>query len=251
MKLKVDANGNAVLIDGKPVYVHDDGKEIPFDAAGAVAKISALNHEAKTHREGKESAEAKLAAFDGITDPAAAKKALETVKNFDDKKLVEAGEVEKVKAEAIKSVKAEYEPIVAERDKLRGDLNTEIIGGAFARSKFITEKMAIPADLVQSYFGSAFTLKDRKIVAKHPDGREVFSRVRHGEPADFDEAIEQLVDGYAHKAHILKGSGASGGGAGPSGGAVKKKLSEMSETERVQLYNTNKQEFERLKKEAA
>lgn len=35
MKLKLDDNGNAVLQDGKPVYVHDDGKEIAFDALQA------------------------------------------------------------------------------------------------------------------------------------------------------------------------------------------------------------------------
>ena len=50
------------------------------------------------------------------------------------------------------------------------------------------------------------------------------SRTRHGEPADFDEALELLVDAYPHKASILKGSGASGGGAsGGSGGSGGKK----------------------------
>ena len=100
VKLKLDEQGNAVLQDGKPVYVHDDGKEVPFDAPGAMAKIASLNAEAKTHREAKEAAEAKLKAFDGIEDAEAAKKALATVKNLDDKKLVDAGEVEKLKAEA-------------------------------------------------------------------------------------------------------------------------------------------------------
>ena len=28
MKLKLDENGNAALSDGKPVYVHDDGREV-------------------------------------------------------------------------------------------------------------------------------------------------------------------------------------------------------------------------------
>ena len=51
MKLKLDANGNVVLQDGKPVYIKDDGTEIAFDAAGTVATISRLNAEAKGHRE--------------------------------------------------------------------------------------------------------------------------------------------------------------------------------------------------------
>lgn len=40
MKLKLDANGNVVLQDGKPVYILDDGREVAHDAAATVAKIS-------------------------------------------------------------------------------------------------------------------------------------------------------------------------------------------------------------------
>ena len=50
MKLKtveVEGTTYAVVEDGKPVYVHDDNKEIPFDAPGTVAKIGQLNGEAK------------------------------------------------------------------------------------------------------------------------------------------------------------------------------------------------------------
>ncbi len=60
MKLKLDENGYVVVQDGKPVYVHDDGKEVAFDAPQTVQKISTLNGEAKQHREAKEAAEAKL-----------------------------------------------------------------------------------------------------------------------------------------------------------------------------------------------
>ncbi|WP_274571133.1 hypothetical protein [Neisseria leonii] len=98
MKLKLDENGYAVLHDGKPVYVHEDGKEVPFDAAAAMEKIGSLNAEAKRHREAKDAAESRLKAFEGIEDAAAAKKALATVRNFDDKKLIDAGEAERVKA---------------------------------------------------------------------------------------------------------------------------------------------------------
>jgi PHD/YefM family antitoxin component YafN of YafNO toxin-antitoxin module len=219
MKLKLDANGNAVLQDGKPVYVHDDGKEVAFDAPATVATISRINGEAKSHRERAEAAEAKLKPFEGITDPVAAIKALATVRNLDDKKLVDAGEVEKVKQEAIKAVRAEFEPVVVERDKLKNDLYGEKIGGSFARSKFIAEKAAIPADMVQARFGSNFTIKDGRVVAKDTAGNEIYSKVNPGNLADFDEALEILIDQYPYKAQILKGSGASGGGASGSGSA--------------------------------
>ncbi len=217
MKLKLTPEGHAVVQDGKPVYVTDDGKEVAFDAPGTVATISRLNGEAKGHRERAETAEAKLKPFEGITDPAAAIKALATVKNLDDKKLVDAGEVEKVKAEAIRALEEKYAPVVKEVETLKGSLYSEKIGGAFARSKFIADKVAIPADLVQASFGNRFKIEDGKVVAYGADGNKVYSKASPGNPADFEEALEILVDQYPYKASILKGSGASGGGAGGSG----------------------------------
>ncbi len=139
---------------------------------------------------------------------------------------MDAGEVEKVKAEAIKSVRAEFEPVVKERDALKGELHGEKIGGSFARSKFIADKLAIPADMVQASFGSRFKIEGGKVIATDANGQQIFSRTRHGEPADFDEALEIMVDQYPHKANILKGSGASGGGAtgGGGGGSGKKTM---------------------------
>ncbi len=221
MKLKtVEVNGKhyAEIADGKPVYVHDDGKEIPFDAANTVATIGRLNGEAKGHRERAEAAENALKAFEGITDAAAARKALDVVKNLDDKKLVEAGEVERVKSEAIKAVEDKYRPIVKERDTLQQALMTEKIGGSFARSKLIAEKLAIPPDLVEARFGQHFKLEGGQVVAYDGSGNKLFSRSKPGEVASFDEALEIIVDSYPHRDSILKGSGASGGGASNTGG---------------------------------
>lgn len=218
MKLKLDENGNVVVQDGKPVYVYDDGKEVAYDVPAAVAKISALNAEAKQHREAKELAESKLKAFDGIENAELARKALETVKNLDDKKLIDAGEAEKVKAEVVK----QYELKLAEKDaevaKAQTALHNEVIGGAFARSSFILEKMSIPSDMVQAYFGKHFTYENGKVVAKDSLGNQIFSRKSPGEMADFDEAIEQIVSTYPQKDHILKASGNSGSGSGGVGG---------------------------------
>lgn len=221
MKLKLDDKGNVVVTDGKPVYVHDDGKEIPFDAPGTVATITRLNSEAKGHREAKERVETALKAFEGIEDAAAARKALETVANLDAKKLVDAGEVEKIKAEAtkaydeqVKAVEEKYKPVVKERNELKAAIVAEKVGNAFARSKYIADQLAVPVDMVQATFGSAFKLDDGKVVGYGRDGKQLFSRVKPGEVADFDEAMEIMVDTYPFKDNILKGSGANGGGAG-------------------------------------
>jgi hypothetical protein len=228
VKLKTNEQGHAVVVDGKPVYIHDDGKEIPFDAVGTVARISALNAEAKGHREAKEAAEAKVKAFEGL-DAEAARRALETVKNIDDKKLVDAGKVEEVRAAAVKAYEdrlkaaetTHAQQLTAEKErnqKLEQQLHSELIGGSFARSKFIADKVAIPADMVQAAFGRNFKVEDGKVAAYDNSGNRIFSRARPGDPnIDFDEAIEILVDSYPHRAAILKGSGATGGGAGGSG----------------------------------
>ena len=198
--------------------MHDDGKEVGFDAGSAMQKISTLNAEAKTHREAKEKAESTLKAFEGIEDPVAAKKALETLKNFDDKKLVDAGEVEKIKLEAIKAVEEKYAPIVQERDAFQSQLHNELIGGGFARSKFIQDNIAVPVDMVQAQFGKSFKIEEGKVVAYGTDGQKIYSRARPGEVADFDEALESLVGGYPHKDSILKGGQGSGGGFQGNGG---------------------------------
>ncbi len=228
MKLKLDDQGHAVLQDGKPVYVYDDGKEVAFDAPGTVNTITRLNAEAKTHREGKEAAETALKAFDGISDGAAAKHALEVVSKLDQKKLVDAGEIDKVREEISKGYKAQLDEANTKTATFEKQLYEEKIGGAFSRSKYIGEKLAIPADLVQSKFGAAFKVEDGKTIAYDQHGQKIYSRTRPGEIADFDEAIETLVEQYPHRDHILKGSGANGSGApngGGNGGNGKKSLS--------------------------
>lgn len=225
MKLKLDDAGHAVLKDGNPVYIHADGKEASIDVAATVATISRLNGEAKGHRERAEAAEGKLKEFEPIGDVKAALKALETVSKLDSKALLDAGEVDKVRAEATKAyeeklraVEEKYKPVVKKAKDLEAALHSEKIGGSFSRSKFISDKMAIPTDLVQARFGDCFKLEGDKIVA-YKDGKQVFSRSNPGEIAGFDEALEILVDAYPYRDNIMKGTGASGGGAGGAGNA--------------------------------
>lgn len=141
-----------------------------------------------------------------------------------------AGKVEEIKSAAQKAAqeqvaaasKAHAEELARTKqslDKITGDLYAEKIGGSFNRSKLISERFAIPADLVQARFGQAFKVEEGKIVAYDQAGNKIFSRSRPGELAEFDEALETLVDQYPYKEQILKGTGASGGGAGSSSNA--------------------------------
>ncbi|WP_095151879.1 DUF6651 domain-containing protein [Pseudomonas sp. Irchel s3b5] len=219
MKLKLDENGHVVVQEGKPVYVHDDGKEVVFDAPGTVSTITRLNAEAKSHRERAETAEKTLKGFDGIADPAAARNALDVVSKLDQKKLVDAGEIDTVRSEISKAFQTQLDEANGKAQTYEQQLYAEKIGGSFARSKYIADKLAVPVDMVQATFGQNLKIEEGKVVAYDTQGQKIFSRARPGELADFDEAIETLVSQYPHRDHILKSSNANGGGAqGGDGG---------------------------------
>lgn len=225
MKLKLDEDGHVVVQDGKPIYVHEDGKEVAFDAPGTSATISRLNGEAKSHREAKEAAEAKLKAFDGLDDADAARQALETVANIDAKKLIDAGKVDEIKAEAVKAYKdqltaaqkshaEEMNTLKQERDDIRNQYHAETIGTRFASSKFIGDKTILPGPAAQKIFGDHFKIEDGKLIAYDASGNKIYSRSKPGEVADFEEAIETVIGSYAYRDNILKGTG---GGSGSEG----------------------------------
>lgn len=232
MKLKLDANGNVVLQDGKPVYILDDGREVAHDAAATVAKISSLNGEAMSHRQAKEAAEAALKPFKdaGITDAAAAAEALQTMANIKTGDLTTAAKVQEIKdaatrsaneavAAATRAAEEKQRELTEQNTKLTQDLNNHIIGGSFAGSKFISEKLAIPADIAQKVFGDRFKVDGGKLVPLDQTGNPIFSATNHGNHADFEEALQVMVNQYPNKDMILKGSGASGGGASGGGAA--------------------------------
>lgn len=218
MKLKLDENGHVVVQEGKPVYVHEDGKEVAFDASGTVSTITRLNAEAKSHRERAESAEKSLKGFDGIADPAAARNALDVVSKLDQKKLVDAGEIDTVRNEISKAFQTQLDEANGKAQTYEQQLYAEKIGGSFARSKYIADKLAVPVDMVQATFGQNLKIEEGKVVAYDTQGQKIFSRSRPGELADFDEAIETLVSQYPHRDHILKSSNANGGGSQGGGG---------------------------------
>lgn len=213
MKLKLDEAGHAVLQDGKPVYTHDDGTDSPFDAERTVTTIKNLQSEAKNNRIRYEKAEDALKTFEGIEDPTAAREAMEKLKLVNEKDLIKAGDRDKAVQEAIKATSEQFAPIVKERDQLKSELYAEKVGGAIKTSKFVSEKLAIPADIVETFFGKNFKYENGQVFAVDKHGEKIYSRERAGEVADVNEALSVLVDQYPNRDQILKSSGASGSGA--------------------------------------
>lgn len=212
----------AELKDDRAVFVHADGKEVPFDADAALTTIAARNKEAQTNREKAEDLEKKLKAFEGITDPADAIKALETVRQFKSGELITAGKAKEVEdaakrsaeeavAAANKKSSEDLAVITANLNKVTGELHNEKIGGFFDRTK-VKDKVAVPMDLVKAKYQGNFKMEEGKIVIYGVDGNKVYSRVKPGELAEPDEALEILIDTDPNRDSILKGAGGGGGG---------------------------------------
>lgn len=214
MKLKLNDEGYAEVKDGKPVYVDDSGREVAYDAPAMHSKIGELNKEAQSHREAKEKIEEQIKQFEGI-EPDKARKALDTLKNLDDKKLVDAGEVQKIKEETAAAYEKRLKEEQERADKLNQQYASEKLSNAFAGSKFVKEKIAVPPDMLQRTFADHFEFKEGRITPKDQNGNPIYSDSNPGDVASFDEALEKLVSQYPHRDSILKGTGNTGSGSGP------------------------------------
>ena len=120
------------------------------------------------------------------------------------------------KAEITKNFQQQLDEEKQRSQMLETQLYDSMIGGSFAGSKYIADKIAIPADLLQARFGQAFKVEEGKIVAYDASGNKIYSRAKPGELAQFDEALEFLVENYPQKDYILKASGNNGGGSRPT-----------------------------------
>jgi hypothetical protein len=229
-------DGKSILCDEKGLpMVRDGEREFALDAIHLFTKIPQLKEEAKQLRLDKEETMKKLDAFDGIEDAAAALAALETVKNLSDKKLIDAGEVEKVKA----SLKEDHDKVLAAKEKvykevlaqeqeknfgLEKDLRAAVVSNAFAKSIHFSGAEGcttfIDADMAEKYFGDFCRVEkdalDRPAVVVYDglgkDASAVLSIEKAGDPASFDEAMLKIIEQY--KPGIINSSEGPGGRGG-------------------------------------
>ncbi|MCR6679700.1 hypothetical protein NVV43_30285, partial [Escherichia marmotae] len=79
-------------------------------------------------------------------------------------KLIDAGQVDQVKADITKNFQQKLDEEKQRSQMLENQLYDSMIGGSFAGSKYIADKIAIPGDLLQARFGQAFKVEEGKIV---------------------------------------------------------------------------------------
>lgn len=210
---KLDADGKIAMKDGNPIYL---------DAAGGEATvggdtIASLRREAKTHREAKEAAEAKLLVFKDI-DPEKARDAVDKLSKIDAKKLIDSGEVDKL----TNQIKEQFATQLAEKDAALTTSNSRIdnmlIEGLFNGSDFVRNNIAVPPDMFQDSFRKNFKVEEGKIVAYGKDGNRLLSKTKHGEYAEPDEALQLLVEAHPQKDVIMKANTGTGTGNNGNGG---------------------------------
>lgn len=234
---------NLVLQDGNPIWVDASGAEkvMKLDTIGR------LNNEAKTWREKYETANTGLKAFEGI-DAKAAREAFEKLSRIDQKKLIDSGEVETLKAQ----IKGEFDSQLGEKDKVitsqQSRINDMITTSAFDSSKFLKENLAVPVEMFRATFGKYFKVVDDKLEAYGVDGNRLMSKKEVGEFAKFEEAVEILTESYPYKDSILKapehrGSGSTGDGGQRGNGRT------MSRSQVNALGAVQKAEFMALVRE--
>ena len=239
--------------NGNPIY-EVEGKDIEYDGESLAANVRELNAERakeKTELEDSqtqlETMKANLEKYNGI-DLEEAKKALNTVQNLDQTKLIEANEVDKIKASAIEATKESYEtqmaelrkryePIEAERDTYKAQLEREIISNAFSRSKFIEDKISVPWKMVEAQFSNHVTVKNGKLKILDSQGKEIYSRAKPSQPADFDEAMELIVESYPYKNKILKATSGPTSLNGQPADLLGDKLITRAEADRMAVQN--------------
>lgn len=140
-----------------------------------------------------------------------------------------------------KTIRSQYEPVLAEKDARYNSLAARVLGserkaaiGAFAGDFITPEAVEIMAPFVRTEFDG------EDVVTKYLDAN---GNVITTDPEQFRKHLRE------HKAfsHLLKASAASGGGAsGNRGGGAAKTANEMSGEERAALLRDNPSEFYRL-----
>lgn len=210
-----DGTGLAVDDKGNPIWINPNGGG---EQSVEGNTISRLNAEARDNRVRAEKAENDLKAFEGL-DPKKAREAIDIADKIDKKQLIDAGKVDEVRAEITKGYEGKLTEAEKRANEATAALRSERLSGRFASSKFVKDAVAVPVDMVQATFGARFEFdENNNIVAKRSDGNPVYSKKSMGNIADFDEALEILIDEYPNKNMILKGNNQSGTGNNGGGG---------------------------------
>jgi hypothetical protein len=221
MKLKLDEDGHVVVKDDKPVY-EIDGKDTPFDASAARAKIKEqagdLDDLQKTSSAQAGDLEKEVKKWRALGNITEVRKAVKTVAGLGEQDIDAAqmpGEIENLRAER----DALQEQLSDSTDQLKAK-DSEIrglsIGNQFANSKWIRENMidafATNPSALEKIYGDNFKRENGKVIPYDSDGKPILTvdpDTNQARTATFDEAMSVLSDSSFRKPSGAKGSDTS------------------------------------------
>jgi uncharacterized coiled-coil protein SlyX len=220
MPWKKDATGKIVLGGAGAPIMDENGQDVEFDDAkldGLFSALAKANREAAERKRKLREMEDRFSGLNDVEDVPAwvaeAKNALETARSVKDKKLMDAGETEKV----IARLKADLNKQLAEKETELSRIKTQFergqIAQAFAASN-VLKKTILPPDIAEAHFGRNFKVEDGRIVGKVGD--DTIYTPGTVDPADFDTALEVIINKYPMKDSIMRGS-SPGSGTPPNG----------------------------------
>jgi len=230
LTLKKDDEDNLVLSEtGYPIWVDQDGEERMYDVEKLLKEKQAANSESAGRRKRIEDLESQIhelqGKYEGI-DVDEAKRALDTLQNIDQQKLMDTEGVESVKRQMKEAFETEktkerdtWEKQVKEREEAlnlkTNQIRNLLVRNAFTSSEFLREKTLLIPEMAYSYFGNYFEVKEINGVPTaigRMNGEDILSKRNPGEIADPEEAIEIIIDRFPAKERILKGNVQAGSG---------------------------------------
>lgn len=168
-----------------------------------------------------------LEKFEGI-DPEKYRQIVDQENKRKEKKLIDAGEVDKVVEERVKSMRTEYDTKLSEGQKTNEALSTKLsavlIDSAVKSAAVATGVIPTAVDDVVLRAKSTFQVKNGDVVAVDNKGNVVYGR-DGTTPLSIDEWVKDLKKTAPHLFEGMRGGGAPGNRGGPGGTPDSSKMS--------------------------
>jgi len=216
--LVIDTDGNAVLKDGMPLYKYEDGTEQPLNLGETITanenRVANLEQEKDRHFDSRQKAEKVVQSYGKVT-PELAKENAEVVKKLKGKKLYDEHGLEEYQKEWTKDITANITEEWAVKETSWAETETglkqeisdmdKIIFDLAVKTRLSThpyfagddrKTVYRPQDAAKIY-GDRFSVQREgtvlKVQALDREGKVLLSKKNHGIPAEFDEAVELIV----------------------------------------------------------
>lgn len=210
-----------------------------------VEDVSGLKSALQKEREANKEMKGKMAAYEGI-DPEKAQEALKKLRDIEEKKLIEAGELEKVLENRTKIMRQDHQAQVdqltkraeaaeADSDKTRKLLATAIIerGITDAVNEIGQPRKGAIIDIIQRGRQTWRLDENGKPVAYNDDGTTIYGKDGK-EPISMKEWAQKLLEQAPHLFEESRGGGARGSIVGGDGSTLSaEELAKLSPAQRL------------------